>query len=77
MEDILGALLRVIGTLVMEVLVRTVFYWVGWPFVKILSLGRYPRRGWMSDSFEESGVCLVGVVVLVGAVVWLVTLSGP
>ncbi|TRX74963.1 hypothetical protein [Pseudomonas mangiferae] len=74
MEDVVVAVLRGVLYVVMEVVVRTVFYWIGWPFVKLFSLGRYPRRGWMSDSFEEACTCLAGMAALATIGVLAVTL---
>jgi len=48
MEDIVSEIgkgfLRGIGYLLVEVLFNFVFYYIGWPICKILSLGTYPKK---------------------------------
>ena len=58
-------LARFIGYVVSELIFGAVFYFIGWPSVKLATLGRYPVKGWLSGSREETYVCCVGVVVFV------------
>jgi len=48
MEDIVGEIgkgfLRGLGYVLVEVLFNFVFYYIGWPICKILSLGAYPKK---------------------------------
>lgn len=48
MEDIVSEIgkgfLRAIGFFLVEVIFNFVFYYIGWPICKILSLGTYPQK---------------------------------
>lgn len=63
MDDLFSLILRFLGHWVLEVVLGTFFYFIGWPFVKLVTLGRYPDRGWLSGPHRESYVCCVGIVV--------------
>ncbi|BBP83955.1 MULTISPECIES: hypothetical protein [Pseudomonas] len=77
MDEILGGVIRVIGWLlraVLEVLVEGVLFWMGWPFVKAFTLGRYPRGRFLDDMSESAWVSAVGLLVCVLALLlamWL------
>ena len=63
MDELFSPILRFLGYVVSELLLGTVFYAIGWPFVKIATLGKYPRREWLSGSKNEAYVCCVGILV--------------
>ena len=48
MEDIVSevgkGLLRGIGYIIVDILFNFVFYYIGWPICKILTLGKYPEK---------------------------------
>ncbi|MGE8500561.1 MAG: hypothetical protein ACN6O6_23930 [Pseudomonas sp.] len=79
MDDLLGLLLRGIGYVLAEILFRVVFYFIGWPFVKAATLGRYPRKFWPGTTHQETYVCVVGLAVLVfgGLIILAVVTSTP
>ena len=63
MDEIIVGLVRFIAYVVFDLICGTVFYFIGWPFVKLATFGRYPIKGWLSGSREETYVCCVGIVV--------------
>ncbi len=63
MDELLSPILRFIGYVVSELLLGTFFYAIGWPFVKAVTLGKYPKREWLSGSKNEAYVCCVGIFV--------------
>ncbi|MEG4314743.1 hypothetical protein U8L64_06960 [Pseudomonas sp. FIP_A4] len=63
MDELLSAILRFLGYVVSELLLGTFFYAIGWPFVKAVTLGKYPKREWLSGSKNEAYVCCVGILV--------------
>lgn len=63
MDELLGLTLRFLGYFVAELLVGTLFYAIGWPFVKAATVGKYPKREWLSGSKNEVYVCCVGICV--------------
>ena len=63
MDELFSSILRFLGYVVSELLLGTVFYAIGWPFVKIATLGKYPKREWLSGSKNEAYVCCVGILV--------------
>ena len=67
--DLLLALLafaaRLLAEFVGELILGTLCYWLGWPWVKLFSLGKYPRHGWRSGHREEIYVQCVGGAVAV------------
>ena len=65
MEEILSLIVRLIGYVITELLLSTFFYAIGWPFVKVATFGKYPKREWLSGSRNETYVCCVGVLVFV------------
>ena len=39
-----------------EVVARAIFYPVGWPIVKLLTLGKYPVKGsWFAETQQQIG----------------------
>lgn len=81
MENILDGFVSLFGwlcrTLVVELLVYTILYGIGWVILKIITLGRYPQRprggkGWLDVEL----VALVGLLGVVFAVVAFVRLAG-
>lgn len=68
----MGALLALLALIayllaefVGELILGTLCYWLGWPWVKLFSLGKYPRHGWRSGHREEIYVQCVGGAVSV------------
>jgi len=49
---------------VSELILGTVFYTIGWPFVKVATLGKYPKQEWLRGSKNEAYVCCVGLCVV-------------
>lgn len=49
-----------------EVIFQAICFPVGWPFVKVLSLGKYPVKGsWFSGSPSAHCTAGIGLAVLV------------
>jgi len=65
MEHVLALLARFFAEVLGELILGSLFYWLGWPWVKLCTLGRYPRHGWLSGRREETYVQCVGLAVLV------------
>ena len=63
MEELLSLALRFLGYLITEILLGTFFYAIGWPFVKVATLGKYPKSEWLSGPTKEAYVCCVGIVI--------------
>lgn len=63
MDELITLLFRFLSYVIMELVLRTFLYAVGWPFVKVATLGKYPKREWLSGSRSESYVCCVGLFV--------------
>ena len=63
MEELLSLVVRFFGYLLTEILLGTFFYAIGWPFVKIATLGKHPKNEWLSGSKNETYVCCIGVLV--------------
>lgn len=63
MEELLSLALRFLGYLITEILLGTFFYAIGWSFVKVATLGEYPKSEWLSGSTKEAYVCCVGIVI--------------
>jgi hypothetical protein len=70
MEDDLsvGSMFRVIKYLVWDLLVETLAYSLGWCFLRVLTLGRYPREslidGLRDDRDSNILAFIIGLVVL-------------
>lgn len=68
MEEIATFIFRFIGYVLSEIILGTFFYWLGWPFVKLATFGKYPQKGWKENSKENTYVGCVGMVVFVTAI---------
>ncbi|MOA06191.1 hypothetical protein D3C78_1258180 [compost metagenome] len=64
MDELLSPVARFLGHILGELIFGTLFYWLGWPWVKLFTLGKYPRHGWLSGRREETYVQGVGLTVL-------------
>lgn len=76
MDSLLGAVGRLLGEVLVEVLLRWVLFGVGRVVLRLGTLGRYPRGHWLDDGWESALVCAVGLCVLAGALVCLFELMG-
>ncbi|WP_157375463.1 hypothetical protein [Alcanivorax hongdengensis] len=73
MDDFLEAIIRgfgrALGYLLLNLLFECVFYYLGWPVVKVLTLGRYPsashQQGWKTGNHQGMWVSGVGLLVFV------------
>lgn len=66
MDQLLSLVVRLLlADIVGDFLLGTLCYWLGWPWVKLFTLGRYPRHGWRSGHREEIWVQCVGLLVAV------------
>ncbi|UUT22120.1 MULTISPECIES: hypothetical protein [Pseudomonas] len=63
MSDLISFVAGVIGDLLSRFFLGPIFFWIGWPFAKLLSLGRYPRHSWQESSRESVMVSCLGVVI--------------
>lgn len=77
-EGLVKVFLRAVVYVVGQIIFEGIFYYSGWPFVKIMTLGRYPkgrtRHGWKSESYEGIWTSCVGVMVIALGVVLFVSL---
>lgn len=64
MEEILALGVRALGYVLVELFFGTLCYWTGWPWVKLFTLGKYPRHGGLSGRREGIYVRCVGLAVL-------------
>ncbi len=71
---------RVISYILGQILFEFVFYYVGWPFVKILTFGKYPkgqsRNGWYTESREGTWTSCLGLLVLAISLMLFLTYGG-
>ena len=63
MDELLSFVLRLLGYFVAEILLSAFFYAIGWPFVKVATLGKYPKSECFRGSKNEVYVCCIGIVV--------------
>ncbi|AZL68303.1 MULTISPECIES: hypothetical protein [Pseudomonas] len=63
MAEVLAFLGKAFTSLFLEIIFWFFFYWLGWPVVKIASLGRRPQGDWRSETAERNWVSGVGVAV--------------
>ena len=50
---------------VLEPVGRAIFFPIGWPIVKLISLGRYPRKGmWFKDTPESNWTMGLGIAAV-------------
>ncbi|QXI40341.1 hypothetical protein [Pseudomonas xantholysinigenes] len=61
-------------SVLIDLLLRGLCYPLGWPVVKLFSLGRHPRPGgWLSDRRDADWTAAIGLLILVLALLaWLV-----
>lgn len=64
MTEVLTFLGRALAYLLLEVIFRCVFYWLGWPIVKLASRGQFPKGDWRSENTERNWVCAVGIAAV-------------
>ncbi|MCM2330201.1 MAG: hypothetical protein NDI70_02775 [Pseudomonas sagittaria] len=64
MDELLSLVARFLAHILVELFFGTLCYWAGWPWVKLFTLGKYPRHGWLSGRREETYVQCVGLAVL-------------
>lgn len=65
MEEIVSLVARFIGDAVLEIVIGKFFFWIGWPFVRLATFGKYPRKCSRENSREEIYVACVGLAVFV------------
>jgi hypothetical protein len=65
MSDLISFVAGVIGDLLSRFFLGPIFFWIGWPFAKLLSLGRYPKHHWQDSSRESVLVSCLGIVFFV------------
>ena len=79
-EGFIKGIWRTIAYMVGQKFFEFVLYYIGWPFVKILTLGKYPtgkqNNGWYSESKGGVLTSFVGLLVLVALVVFYLKFSG-
>ncbi len=63
-----GVLGRLVAWVFIEILYEFVFYAVGYPVVKLVTLGKHPRGFGSGFGSFNSFVSLVGLLVVVGLV---------
>ena len=63
MPHILALFLRLLGSLLAALLLGRPFFVLGWPLVKLTTLGRYPNAARDSHSRQEIYVECVGLAV--------------
>ena len=67
MEVIVGLLSTFLRMLIIDFLVYTVFYWVGWSVCKVLTFCRYPKKtDQLNSKNRNTLVLIVGVTVSLG-----------
>ena len=73
MEDVIGEIfkgfLRGIGYILADVFFWFICYWTGWPFCKIITLGKYPepkRAEYWGEEHHSGAWCSI-----LGLIVWL------
>ncbi|MDR6956695.1 hypothetical protein BK654_07975 [Pseudomonas brassicacearum] len=51
---------------IFEYVARAIFFPIGWPIVKLISLGRYPSKGmWFKDTPESNWTMGLGIAAAV------------
>ncbi|MDH0731002.1 hypothetical protein N5F23_00245 [Pseudomonas sichuanensis] len=63
MAEVLAFLGKAFTNLFREIIFWLFFYWLGWPVVKMVSLGRHPKSDWRSETTERNWVSAVGIAV--------------
>jgi len=68
-DDLGKGFVRAIGWILAEVLFNFVFYWIGWPVCKTVTLGKYPQKPNYdySHSYNRQGLwCgFTGMVIVI------------
>ena len=61
-ETILPVIRRAIGYIVLEIICRIIFYTTGYAFLKIVTLGKKPKKyiPWYSTIDQETNVTITG-----------------
>jgi len=80
-EDIAESFIKGIGRAIAyifgQLIFEFLFYYIGWPFVKIITLGKYPKGkkayGWHIESREGIWVSFVGLIIFSVAMVLVFT----
>jgi len=71
-EELIKGLYRSIAWVFTRLLFEYIFYAIGWPFVKIITLGTYPKGkqefGWYSESREGTWTSMLGLLITVCSV---------
>jgi len=65
MEEIVSLVARFIGDAVLEIVIGRLFFWIGWPFVKLATFGKYPGKCPRGNAREEIYVACIGLAVFV------------
>lgn len=61
--DVFGkGFLRLLLFIVYELLFQIVLYFIGWPFVKLMTLGKYPK-GLKEESYEFTS--FIGLLIVI------------
>ncbi|MBU2865139.1 hypothetical protein KO489_14870 [Reinekea forsetii] len=70
-DDIIGGLgrglFRIIGQILGEIVFDIASYFIGWPFLKLFTLGKYPKGMQQAGSTVSS---CIGIVVFIFIVLW-------
>ncbi|WP_122460661.1 hypothetical protein [Pseudomonas viridiflava] len=55
-----------------EIPLRYICYPIGWPVVRIVTWGKYPKKGsWLKDNWQAGWTSATGFVILVFSIVAL------
>lgn len=72
MDEIFGGVLRVLGWIlqsIIEDILCWLLYWIGWPFMRLLTLGRYPSPR-PNGKTELILTACMGLVIVVLVILW-------
>ena len=58
---------------ILEIGFEFIFYYIGWPFVKIFTFGKYPKGTdkWSRDAVGDFFTSMLGLLIVVGVLVFL------
>ena len=78
LESVFEVLLRIVGYIILEVFLQIICYSIGYAFLKLLTLGRFPRLYIPKGSAEnqENYVIAIGLVVVILPVVYIASVYG-
>jgi len=62
LDAIAEVVVRAVGWLIVDVILTNIFYWPGWLFLKVLTLGRYPPSS--STPHKREFVAIFGFAVI-------------